>query len=62
MRTFEITGQYIVSVPFTITVHAPTEHAARDYVAQQGFDLDIAAPHNVSETVIETVKAYDLKG
>ncbi len=54
MREFTITGQYMVSVPFSIVVYAPDETAARDYVEQQGFHLDIAAPHDVTETLIET--------
>lgn len=56
MKTYEITGQYMVSVPFSIIVHAPDEQAARDYVEAQGLQLDIAAPHDVSETLIEEIK------
>jgi hypothetical protein len=53
---YQITGQYVLSIPFEIEVFATNEQMARDYVAgEMAGEIDCAAPHTVTETLIETV-------
>lgn len=59
MHRYAITGQHMVSVPFTLVVWAASEEDARDFVDVQAYDLDIAAPHSVVETLVETLEQSD---